>query len=84
MIIDRGLIIVLRIVGSGEPVGDLMLGAEVGHFLAGKVCYVIGDNGVGESEATHDVLPKKPDNLLTSDFGEWHRFDSFGDVIGGY
>ena len=50
--------------------GDLIRRAEVGHLLAGKICHIIGDNGVGESEATHDILPKKLDNLLTSDFGE--------------
>ena len=38
----------------------------------------------GESEATHDVLLKKFDNLLSSDFGEWHHLDAFGEVISGY
>jgi len=51
-------------------VGDLVFKTEVDHLLAGKVCPVVGDNGVGEFEATHDVLPKKLDNLLTNDFRE--------------
>jgi len=53
-------------------------------LLAGKVCSVVGDNGVGESEATHDILPKKLDNLLISDFRKWHCFNPFGEVVGGY
>jgi len=48
-----------------------------------KVCPVVGDNAV-EFEVTHDVLPKKLDNLLTSDFGECHRFDPFSEVVGSY
>ena len=55
--------------------GDLILRAEVGHLLAIKVCPVVGDNVVGESEATHNILPMKLDNLLSNDFGEWHHFD---------
>jgi len=39
---------------------------------------------VGESEATHDVLPKKFDNLLSGDFGEWHRLDPFSEIVSGY
>ena len=39
--------------------GDPILSAEAGQFLAGKVCSVVGDNGVGESKMTHDVLSKK-------------------------
>jgi len=45
---------------------------------------LVADNGVQESEATHDVLLKKLDNLLINDFGEWHRFDPFGEVVVGY
>ena len=84
VIADLGLTIALRIVRSGELAGDLIRRAEVGHLLVGKICHVIEDNGVGESEATHDILPKKLYNLLTSDFGEWHRFDLFGEVVSGY
>ena len=36
------------------------------------------------SPKQHDVLPKKLDNLLISDFGEWHHFDLFGEVVGGF
>ena len=55
---------------------------EAGNLLAGKVCPVIGDYGVGEFEATHDVLPKKFD--LSSDFREWLCFNPFGEVVSGY
>ena len=48
----------------------ILYSAEVGHLLASKVYPVVGDNGVGESEATHNVLPEKFDNLLSSDFKE--------------
>ena len=61
-IVDLGLTIALKIVGSREPVGDLVLKVEVGHLLAGKVYPIVGNNGVGEFEATHNILPKKLDN----------------------
>jgi len=35
--------------------GDLILRVEVGHLLTSKVCPIVGDNGVRESEATHNV-----------------------------
>jgi len=57
-------------------VGVLILSAEGDHLLAGKVYPIVGDNSVGEAELTHDVLPKEFDNLLSSDFGEWHRLNS--------
>ena len=69
-IADLSLTIVLRIIGCGESTSDLILSAEAGHLPAGKVYLVVGDNGVGKSEATHDVLPKKFNNLLSNDFGE--------------
>ena len=64
--------------------GDLVLKAEVGYLLAGKFCPVVRDNSIGESKATHDVLPKKLDNLLTNDFEEWHRFNPFGEIVSSY
>ena len=84
MIADLGLTIALRIVDSGDPVGDLVFRIEVSHLLVGKVYPIVIDNGVGKSKVTHDVLPKKLNSLLTSNFGEWHRFNPFGEVIGGY
>lgn len=65
MIADLGLTITLRIAESGESMSDLVLREEVGYLLAGKVCFIVRDDGVGESEATHDILPKKLDSLLT-------------------
>jgi len=50
-------------------VDDLVLGAEVGYLSADEVCPVVGDDVVGEPEATHDVLPKEFDNLLSNDLG---------------
>ena len=58
MIVDLDLTIALKIVGSREQVGNLIFRVEVGHLLAGKVCPIVRDNGVRESEATHDVLSK--------------------------
>ena len=35
---------------------DFVLGAETGHLLVGKVCSIVEDDGVGESEAAHYIL----------------------------
>ena len=73
---DLSLTIALRIIGHGESmghgesIGNLILSAEAGHLLAGKDCPVVGDNGVGKPKPTHYILPKKFDNLLSSDFEE--------------
>ena len=83
-IADLGLTIALRIVESGDPIGDHVFRTKVSHLLVGKVYPIVRDNCMGKSKATHDVLPKKLDSLLTSNFGEWHHFDPFGEVIGGY
>jgi len=69
-IADLSLTVAMRVIGHGESVGDLILRAEAGHLLTGKVCPIVRINGMGESEATHYILPKKFDNLLSSDFGE--------------
>ena len=50
---DFSLAIALRITRCRESMGDLVLGVETGYLLAGKVCSVVGDDGVGEPEATH-------------------------------
>ena len=63
--------------------GYLVLCTELGYLFAGKVCPIVGD-GLDEPEATHDVLPKEFDNLLSSDLGEWRRLDQFGEVVDGY
>ena len=39
--------------------GNFILGAEVGYLLTGKVPSVVGDDGVGEPEAAHYVLPER-------------------------
>ena len=56
--VDLSLTIAFRIIESGELLGDLVSKIEVGYFLASKVCPVVGDNSVGKSEATRDILPK--------------------------
>ena len=81
---DFNLAVPLRIISCVEPMGDLILGVEAGHLLAGNVHSVVGDDGLGDPEAIHYVLPQKPDNLLPGDFGERHCLDSFGEVVGGY
>ena len=62
---------------------DLVLGAETGHLLVGKVRPVVEDDGVGEPEAAY-LLLEKLDNLLPNDFGEWHCLDPFGEVVGAH
>ena len=57
---------------------DFVLITETLHLLAGEVCFIVGDNGIGELELVYYVLPKKLDNLLPGDFGEWHYLDPFG------
>jgi len=48
-------------------VGDLVLRAEACHFPARKVGPVVGDDGIGKSEATYDVLLEEYDNLMPCD-----------------
>jgi len=52
MITDLGLTIALRIVGHEKSVGNLILRTKAGDLLSVKVCPIVRDNGVGESEAT--------------------------------
>ena len=49
---------------------DFVLVTETRHLLAGEVCSVVEDNGMGEPEAAHYILPKKLNNMLPGDFGE--------------
>ena len=68
MIADLSLTITLRTLGHGESVDDLILSVEAGDLLAGKVCPIVRDDGVGILKR-HDVLPKKFNNMLSRDFG---------------
>ena len=45
---------------------------------------VVGDDSVGDLEATCYVLPAELDNLLPADLGERHCLDLFGEVVSGY
>ena len=47
---------------------DFVLRAETSNLLAGKVHTIVGDDGVGESEAAYYILPEELDNLLPGDF----------------
>ena len=84
MVVDFGLVVTLRIVERGESMRDFVLITETLHLLAGEVCFIVRDNGIGELELVYYVLPKKLDNLLPGDFKEWHYLDPFGEVGGGY
>ena len=61
-----------------------VLGTETRHLLAGKIHFIVEDDGVGESEAAHYILREELDNLLLGNFREWHRLDPFGEIVGGY
>ena len=74
MVADLSLAVALWIVGSEEPVGDLVLGAQARHPPARKVGSVVGDDGMGMSEVTHDVLPEELNNLPHCDIGESYCF----------
>ena len=63
---------------------DVVLCAKAGHLLTGKISSVVGDDSVGDPEATCYVLPAELDNLLPADLGERHCLDSFGEVVSGY
>ena len=63
--------------------GDVF-GAEAGHLLAGEISFIVGDDGVRDSEATYYILPKELDNLLPANLGERYYLDTFGKVVGGY
>jgi len=76
--------IALWIIRCEKSMGDLILGAEAGYLFADKVRSIIGDDGVGEPEATPYVLPEKLDNLLPGDFGERHCLNPFGEVVVTY
>jgi len=69
-VVDLILAITSRIIRRGESVGDLVLSVEAGYLLAEKVHSVVGDDGMGEPEAAHYILPEELDNLLLGDFRE--------------
>ena len=84
-ITDFSLVVTLKIIGQEKSMCDFILGAETGHLLAGKVPSIVGDDGVGESEAAHYILSEELDNLLPGDFREWHYLDDpFSEVVSGY
>jgi len=64
--------------------GDVVFDTKVGHLLASEISPVVGDNSMGDSEATYYVLSEELDNLLLGDFGERYCLDPFGKVVGGY
>ena len=68
---------------GGEPVGDIVLRAEVRHMLARKVGSIFGEDGMRKREATNNILSKKLHYLLSYDFGEWYRLYSLCEVVSG-
>ena len=46
---------------------DSVLVIETRHLFAGKVCSVVGNNGVREPKETYYILPQELDNLLLGD-----------------
>ena len=51
-------------------VRDLVFGAQARHLPARKVGPVVGDDSMGKSELTHDVLLEEHNNLPHCDIGE--------------
>jgi len=74
----------MSLVGGGETVDDLVLGAKVRHMFAREVGFVVGENDMGKPEVTKDVLPKERHYLLSRDLRERHRFYPLGEVVSGY
>ena len=64
--------------------GDVVFGAEVGHLFAGEISSVVGDDSVGDPEATYYILLKELDNLLFADLGELYCLDPIGKVVSCY
>ena len=64
MVADFSLAITLWIVGSGEPVDDLILGAEAHHLPARKVGPVVGDDDMRKSKVTYNILSEELDYEL--------------------
>ena len=62
----------------------LYLSQKTHQLLAGEICSVAGDNGVGKLKAAYYVLPKELDNLLPNDFRKRHYLNPFGEVVGGF
>ena len=84
MVADFSLAIALGLIRCEKSMGDIVLGIELGHLLAGKICSVVRDDSMGDPKATYYVLPEELDNLLPADFGERYCLDLFDKVVGGY
>ena len=57
--------------------GDVVLSTEAGHFLAGEISSVVGDDSVGDPEAAYYVLSEELGNLLLADLRERHCLNPF-------
>ena len=64
--------------------GDVVFDTKVGHLLASEISPVVGDNSMGDSEATYYVLSEELDNLLPADLGERHYLNPLGKIINGH
>ena len=63
--------------------GDLVLRAEARPLPTRKIGPVVGDDGMGKSEATNEVLPEEFANLLPCDIEERYCFYPFYEVVCG-
>jgi len=63
--------------------GDVIFATEAGHLLAGKISSIIGDESVGDPEATYYVLSEELNNLLHAYLRKWYCLDPFGELVGG-
>jgi len=82
-VVDFCLAIALGAIRCEKSLGDVVFGAEAGHLLAGEIGFVVGDDSVGDPEATYYVLLEELSNLLPADLGERHCLDLFGKGVGG-
>ena len=64
--------------------GDVVFGAEAGHLLAEEISSIVGDDGVGDPQATYYVFPVVLDNLLPANLEQRHYLNPNGEVAGGY
>jgi len=65
-------------------VNNLVLDTETSYLFVGEICLIIRDDGVRVPKAIYNILPKKFDNLMSCDIGEWHRFYPLGEVVHNY
>ena len=63
---------------------DFVLVTETHHLVAGEVCSIVINNGVGKPKVAYYVLLLELDNLFPGDIGEQYCLDPFGEIVDGY